>query len=85
MTLINSYNKTGAFFRETYIIPTFNKHSGKICGGVEIMPQGLTENFYEYDSVETALNVIKSYLTLNSSVSVNCDRMFGVLGFSAML
>jgi methyl coenzyme M reductase alpha subunit len=46
------------------------------------MPQGLTEDFYEYDSVETALHVIKAYITLNQTISVKCDRMFGVLGFS---
>ena len=30
---------TGANFRECYIIPTFSKHAGSICGGLEIMPR----------------------------------------------
>lgn len=46
------------------------------------MPKGLSEDFYEYDSVETALHIIKAYITLNSSISVKCDRMFGVVGYS---
>jgi len=46
------------------------------------MPRGLNESYYQYNSVETALHLIKSYLTLDPSISVNCDRMFGVLGFS---
>ena len=28
------------------------------------------------------MHVIKAYITLNSSISVKCDRMFGVVGFS---
>lgn len=46
------------------------------------MPKGLNSDFYDYNSVETALHVIKAYITLNSSISVKCDRMFGVVGFS---
>ena len=75
-------NETGALFREAYIIPTFSKYSGQICGGLEVMPKALKSDFYEFNSVETALHVIKSYLTLNSTISVKCDRMFGVVGFS---
>lgn len=35
--------------------------------------------------METALHVIKSYLTLNSTITIKCDRMFGVVGYSEKL
>lgn len=34
--ILNSYNLPGARFRETYFTPTFSKHQGSLCGGVEI-------------------------------------------------
>jgi uncharacterized protein YbbC (DUF1343 family) len=74
--------ENGALFRESYIIPTFNKYTNQICGGLEVMPKALNSDFYEYNSVETALHVLKSYVTMNSTISIKCDRMFGVVGFS---
>ena len=46
------------------------------------MPLKYEENYYQYDSVRTAMHVLKSYITLNSNITVNADRSFGVIGFS---
>lgn len=33
---LNSFNLPGVYFRPMYFTPTFSKHQGKLCGGVEV-------------------------------------------------
>lgn len=34
--VLNAYQMVGVKFRPTYFSPTFNKHAGEICGGVQV-------------------------------------------------
>lgn len=51
------------------------------------MPKSISATFYDYDSVETALYVIKGYLTFNDTISMTngIDKLFGYIGFSQMI
>ena len=46
------------------------------------MPLKYEEDYYQYDSVRTAMHVLKSYITLDNNITINADRSFGVIGFS---
>lgn len=35
-TKLNSFKLDGVYFRPMYFTPTFSKHQGKLCGGVEV-------------------------------------------------
>jgi uncharacterized protein YbbC (DUF1343 family) len=51
---------TGADFRPTYFIPTFNKFKGKLCGGAQIY----VTDFKKFDAITTGLTIIKTIKNL---------------------
>ena len=76
-----------AYLRETYIIPTFSKHVGEVCGGVDVMPKSTSQTFYGYNSVETSLYILQGYLKLNETITISTgiDKLFGIVGFFTMV
>jgi len=51
---------TGADFRPTYFIPTFNKYRGQLCGGVQIY----VTNRRKFKPVLTGLEIIRTLIRL---------------------
>ncbi|GAA2791659.1 DUF1343 domain-containing protein [Saccharopolyspora taberi] len=49
---LNAAGLAGVRFRETYFVPTFSKHTGATCGGVQIYRSG------EIDSIEVAVAML---------------------------
>lgn len=52
---LNTSGLAGARFRETYFVPTFSKHSGKTCGGVQVYRSGA-----DFEPIRTAVTMIVS-------------------------
>jgi uncharacterized protein YbbC (DUF1343 family) len=57
---LRALNLKGVAFRETFFLPTFNKHMGKLCGGVEIHPT----DPYAFRPFLTALSILEIVLKL---------------------
>ena len=49
---LNAAGLAGVRFRETYFVPTFSKHTGATCGGVQIYRTG------EIDSIQVAVAML---------------------------
>lgn len=66
--------------RPAYFIPTFNKHVGEVCGGIEVH----FIDMKNFKSVTVGLHLIKAYLLAvkdgSMKVGTGLDGMFGVRG-----
>lgn len=51
---LNAMNLPGGAFRETYYTPTFSKHAGTTCGGVQVY---VTDR-HEFDAIHTAIAML---------------------------
>lgn len=78
---LNSAGLPGVEFRETYFVPTFSKHSGKTCGGVQIHRTGR-----DFEPIRTAVEMIVSVRRLHPDVfGWRPDRWIDTLTGSARL
>lgn len=57
---LNALNLAGVYFRPTYYQPTFHKHVGQLCGGLQIQVQD--RNLYQ--PVISAIAILKEIYTL---------------------